>query len=147
MPERCIIAGYSRSAIKHDDFINKISAKFPKEYENSKEKADFLKKCFYVNGQYDSPDDFQKCVKQVEEREKNSGNGPANRIFYFAIPPNVFVATARSIAKVGKGDGWNRVIIEKPFGKDLDTSEELGKDLAEIFTEDQIYRIDHYLVS
>ena len=102
-----------------------------------------------------------------------------NRLFYFAIPPNVFGETAIAIKKTSmqvEGEftivfveptklsplhfcasdtqifccvaekGWTRLIVEKPFGRDLDSFEELNKTLSEHFTEDHLYRIDHYLV-
>lgn len=67
-------------------------------------------------------------------------------MFYFAIPPSVFVQSAASIhAGAMTTRGWNRMVVEKPFGRDSSSSEQLAKDLAKFFTEDQIYRIDHYL--
>jgi glucose-6-phosphate 1-dehydrogenase len=75
------------------------------------------------------------------------GGVSANRLFYFAIPPSVFAATAASIkASCCTGDrGWDRIVVEKPFGTDLESSETLARDIAVSFREDQIYRIDHYL--
>jgi len=80
----------------------------------------------------------------VEERER--GTNSHHRIFYLALPPSVFIETTANLKTHCMGlDGWNRVIVEKPFGKDLDSSNVLSKHLASIFSEDQIYRIDHYL--
>jgi len=69
-----------------------------------------------------------------------------NRIFYLAVPPTVFTKVGALIKGRGMSDrGWNRVVVEKPFGKDAESSAELSATLAEHFTEDQLYRIDHYL--
>ena len=71
-----------------------------------------------------------------------------NRLFYFAIPPSAFADTAVAIKKTSMQDeskGWTRLIVEKPFGRDLSSFEELNKTLAEHFTEQHLYRIDHYL--
>jgi len=68
------------------------------------------------------------------------------RIFYLAVPPSVFSTAAKAIKEAGLSQtGFNRVIIEKPFGKDFESSEKLSKELADLFSEDEIYRIDHYL--
>ena len=78
--------------------------------------------------------------------DKLSTTGKANRLFYFAIPPSVFVASAASVSGGGLSTrGWNRVVVEKPFGRDSATSAQLHHELSKYFTEDQIYRIDHYL--
>jgi len=73
-----------------------------------------------------------------------------NRLFYLAIPPSIFLDVAHAIGGAGfvacdGEDPWSRVVIEKPFGKDRESSDELADKLSEVFTEEQIYRIDHYL--
>ena len=105
----------------------------------------FLKRCHYHAGQYDSADDFRALGRRLEFL-----NGPhANMLMYMAIPPSVFLSTARSIREAGLSDeatrDWSRVVIEKPFGRDTESSLELTRALSEIFTEEQTYRIDHYL--
>jgi len=70
----------------------------------------------------------------------------ANRLWYLALPPNVFVDVCAAIKKGGTTKtGWNRVIVEKPFGHDLESANKLSQALGGLFAEDQIYRIDHYL--
>mmetsp|Transcript_5469 Transcript_5469/g.7890 ORF Transcript_5469/g.7890 Transcript_5469/m.7890 type:complete len:396 (+) Transcript_5469:304-1491(+) len=69
-----------------------------------------------------------------------------NRLFYFAIPPNVFAETGIAIKQCAMAHrGWTRIIVEKPFGRDLGSYEALSKTLTKHFTEDHLYRIDHYL--
>ena len=69
-----------------------------------------------------------------------------NRLFYLAVPPNVFGESGVVIKKVGMSTiGWTRVVVEKPFGRDLDSCNELLKSLSDDFEEDHLYRIDHYL--
>jgi len=78
--------------------------------------------------------------------EKLDSNKPVNRVFYLATPPNVFESISKQVHANCMGKrGWNRIIIEKPFGKDLETSNQLSQALSALFTEDQIFRIDHYL--
>jgi glucose-6-phosphate 1-dehydrogenase len=102
----------------------------------------FLEYCFYHAGQYDDKASFSKLHEELKRHE----GGPSNRIFYMALPPSVFLTAARSIQPEAMSvTGWNRIIIEKPFGHDFDSAVALGDALSEVFDEDQMYRIDHYL--
>jgi len=88
------------------------------------------------------------AVLKVKEKEVclKIKQQAANRIFYLAIPPTIFVDVGKGIQPAAMSKtGWNRVIVEKPFGRDLESSRHLGKQLAALFEETQIYRIDHYL--
>ena len=77
---------------------------------------------------------------------KREAPGSANRLFYLAVPPAAFVPCAATVAAVGLSpSGWNRLVVEKPFGHDAASSEALGRALASHFPETSIYRIDHYL--
>ena len=70
----------------------------------------------------------------------------ANRIFYLSIPPSIFTAVAACASEAASTTtGWNRVIVEKPFGRDLASFQQLSKELSVSLSEDQMYRIDHYL--
>ena len=70
----------------------------------------------------------------------------ANRMFYFAIPAKVFLEAASTVDAVGRSStGWNRLVVEKPFGHDSASSEELSKEISKHFDETSVYRIDHYL--
>ena len=83
---------------------------------------------------------------QIEQLENGDGiqSTSINRLIYFAIPPNVFGAAGVAIKKTSMASqGWTRIIIEKPFGKDLQSYEELSSILSANFTEDQLFRIDH----
>jgi glucose-6-phosphate 1-dehydrogenase len=85
-------------------------------------------------------------VSDLAEFEGRSKSRIANRLFYLAVPPNVFGQSGETIKKVGMSPtGWTRVVVEKPFGRDLDTCNELLKSLSEDFEEHHLYRIDHYL--
>jgi len=82
----------------------------------------------------------------VEFEEQSKTTKVSNRLFYLAVPPNVFGQSGTTIKKVGMSTtGWTRVVVEKPFGHDLDSCNELLKSLADDFEEHHLYRIDHYL--
>ncbi|MGI5820425.1 MAG: glucose-6-phosphate dehydrogenase [Armatimonadota bacterium] len=91
-------------------------------------------------------EDFERLRERIEELEREH-DLPGNRIFYLATPPGAFIETVEHLGEVGLNNapGWTRVVIEKPFGHDLDSSIELNRRIHRHFSEEQIYRIDHYL--
>merc|ERR1711977_457211 len=116
---------------------------------------EFLQKCYYCQGGYDSLEGFEGLNAKLLEHENaflaaksdETRLVPnANRIFYMSIPPSVFLPAAECMSKKASAtNGWTRVIVEKPFGRDSETSAALNNGLAKHLTEEQVYRIDHYL--
>jgi len=94
------------------------------------------------------PASFDAMKEKLEKLEANRSTG-GNRLFYLATPPSAFAPIARELGRVGmlKEDGgaWRRLVVEKPFGTDLESAKALNAELLKILTEHQIYRIDHYL--
>jgi len=90
--------------------------------------------------------DYLRLLDLVKAREAELGI-PENRLFYLSVGPEFFGPIADNIRKsgLGSGRGWKRLVIEKPFGHDLQSARELNRKLGESFSEDEIYRIDHYL--
>ncbi|HEU5050597.1 MAG TPA: glucose-6-phosphate dehydrogenase [Gemmatimonadales bacterium] len=93
-----------------------------------------------------TPGDFKALATRIAELESRHLL-PGNRIFYLALPPAGFATTAAGLAGAGlsQGEGWSRLVVEKPFGRDLESAFELNRVLHEGWDEAQIYRIDHYL--
>ncbi|MGO4106107.1 glucose-6-phosphate dehydrogenase [Paenibacillus sp. YAF4_2] len=91
-------------------------------------------------------EDYKKLLGIIEERESKLQLTP-NRLFYLSVGPEYFTTIASNIAESGLGSttGWKRLVIEKPFGHDLQSARELNEQLSKSFTEDEIFRIDHYL--
>lgn len=91
-------------------------------------------------------DDYQKLLQLVEQREEEL-HIPQNRLFYLSVGPEFFETIAANIQQSGLGsvDGWKRLVIEKPFGHDLQSARDLNEKLSQAFTEEEVYRIDHYL--
>jgi len=138
-PDKIKIIGYARSALSDDDFKKRISEKFVKDPDCAK----FLELCVYHKGTYDKNEDFAALNERIVKLE---GGGKGNRMFYMALPPAVFASVSACLkAEVLTTQGWNRVIIEKPFGKSLASSDELQSAISKSLTENQVYRIDHYL--
>jgi glucose-6-phosphate 1-dehydrogenase len=140
LPPNTKVYGYARSVMELEEFRKHASQNF-KEFKEKKE--EFLQLLFYHQGQYDSQEDFAKLDAFVKVRESKKN---ANRLFYMAIPPSIYSDVARSIDRHWQSKtGWNRVVFEKPFGMDLDSSRKLSAELGQVFDESQIFRIDHYL--
>ncbi|XP_056279693.1 LOW QUALITY PROTEIN: glucose-6-phosphate 1-dehydrogenase-like [Pseudoliparis swirei] len=103
----------------------------------------FFSKNSYLSGSYDDDGSFTQLDAHLSSLPRGAD---ANRLFYLALPPTVYQHVSSNInAHCMSHRGWSRVVVEKPFGRDLQSSEELSAHLSSLFTEDQIYRIDHYL--
>jgi glucose-6-phosphate 1-dehydrogenase len=91
--------------------------------------------------------DYSALARRIAALEAAEGSRPANRVFYLALPPRAFPGTIRGLGAAGLNHsaGWTRLVIEKPFGHDLDSARELNALVHEHFDEAQVYRIDHYL--
>lgn len=148
LPPKTQIIGYARSNLSNVDLRKRIEPYLLKAAAPDRVKA-FLKLVSYQSGQYSSAETMAGLAKAASAFEESALTrcGRVNRLFYFAIPPSVYADVARAIKAAGlrEGAGWTRMIIEKPFGRDLESSEVLSKQLKGLFTEDYLYRIDHYL--
>jgi len=151
LPPKFRVFGFARSAFSHEEFRARIMANLTCRYvpgESCAERMDeFLAKCFYVAGQYGSSDSFLDLYQLMQDVEVG---GESNRIFYMAIPPSIFLDVARAIGDAGlvsctENRPWSRVVIEKPFGRDRESSDVLTREMAQVFSEEQTFRIDHYL--
>ncbi len=98
----------------------------------------------YFQGHLENPDDFKRLAGYLSELE----GGPADRLYYLATAPEYYAPVAASLGAAdiaGEHDGLRRLVVEKPFGRDLSTAQSLNEQLHAVFQEHQIYRIDHYL--
>jgi len=98
----------------------------------------------YQRGRYTEEPDFEKLLSKLGSLE----NGNANRLYYMAIPPSLFPAIISNLdatQQIQEDNGWRRVVVEKPFGTDLESAKELNQQIHKVFNENQVYRIDHYL--
>lgn len=151
MPEKYAIFGVGRSKLSTDDFRTKMSSAI---VSYSEEKvtdqnliSDFVKDLYYHALDTNSEIGYSELKAFLTEVDKKYGIG-GNYIFYMATPPNMYEVIAVNLAKSGLSDqenGFRRLIIEKPFGYDLESGRKLNKILHDLISEAQIYRIDHYL--
>lgn len=121
--------------------------KLPEDDADARSKLDEFKRISsYVAGAYDDDKAYQDLEKHLVDIESSYQSNERNRLFYMALPPSVFVDVARGIKKNNyTTDGVVRVIVEKPFGKDTESCRVLLASLKEQFSEDETFRIDHYL--
>ena len=101
----------------------------------------------YLPMAFDDEAGFKKLQATLERIDQERGTN-GNRVFYFATLPNFFPLLVEKLGSSGVakgGDGWKRVVVEKPFGHDLQSAQQLNRTIHAVFTESQIYRIDHYL--
>ncbi len=102
----------------------------------------------FVQGTFDDPEAFERLSQTVAELDKSRGTG-GNHAFYLSVPPSAFPQVCRQLAQSGlsssEPDAWRRVVIEKPFGHDLESAQELNAVVSEVFPPESVFRIDHYL--
>jgi len=144
------IVGISRTAMSDDEFRGHMRESVAKYLEDSPFDEDlwrsFAQGLFYMAGDVADQDMYRRlaaCLKEVEQARQTAGNV----LFYLSTQPSQYAPAAEGIgaANLAKGDGWRRIIIEKPFGRDLASARELNRRLQKVFDESGIYRIDHYL--
>lgn len=116
--------------------------------ENEPKLAKFVEKIQYFATEFDSDPGFDGLKKYLSDLDGKYGT-KGNRLFYLAVAPEYFADITQRLAKHGmtggEGQGWVRVIIEKPFGTDLESAKKLNDEINAVLREDQIFRIDHYL--
>ncbi len=147
MPKQFNIFGYGGTAFSNEQFRTRLEdgmKQFASFSFTAEEWNAFAPNLFYQQGQYGNLDDFEKLIKVLDAQEK----GPVNRMYYMATPPGVFpsiIAILGLTEQLNEKDGWRRVVIEKPFGTDLNSAKKLNQQIHKTVNESQIYRIDHYL--
>lgn len=150
LPAQFRVYGFARTEFSHEQFRARINERLTCRYAPGESCQDrmreFLARCFYVQGVYGNADSYLDLFGLMKER----GRRETNRLFYLAIPPSVFLDVAKALGSAGLvtcnvDEPWTRVVIEKPFGRDRDSSARLTRGLADVFEEAQTYRIDHYL--
>jgi glucose-6-phosphate 1-dehydrogenase len=141
------IVGYARRPYTDETFRQRLQEGVktfsPESYDQTRWE-EFSSKLIYYQGNLDVPEDFKRLHDFLGQREAKS----ANRLYYLATAPEHYIPVVNYLGQAGlstQSEGWRRIIVEKPFGKDLGSARELNKTLHSVFEESQVYRIDHYL--
>ncbi len=147
MPEQFRIVGYGNTAFTDEQFrahLKEGMGEFASYEYTEEEWEKFASNFLYQQGRYTDLADFKKLGSLLKSKE----NGSGNRIYYMATPPGVFPNIIDLLGltdQLGEQNGWRRVVIEKPFGTDLESAHSLNEQIHKALSEKQIYRIDHYL--
>jgi glucose-6-phosphate 1-dehydrogenase len=110
---------------------------------------DFAAGIFYQQGEFHEPEAYKRLSQRLDELSASRGTRD-NRLFYLATPPSLGPTIIEQLGHAsldaeGRTHGWSRIVIEKPFGQDLESARQLNRDVQRVFRESQVYRIDHYL--
>ncbi|HVG08336.1 MAG TPA: glucose-6-phosphate dehydrogenase [Thermoanaerobaculia bacterium] len=151
LPQDFAVIGVARTEMTDEDFRNKIRDEM-KEFATGELEDQvvewLLPRLSYVAGEFNDPATFEKLrerLQEADEKWKTQGC----YLFYLAVPPSQFCPVVQRLGErdlVTERDGkWRRVVIEKPFGHDLESARALNRDITKVLDEKQIYRIDHYL--
>ncbi len=151
LPPLFQVIGFSRQNLSDAEFQSMVKETLGKEKSGSLEAIESFRKMFiYSQGFFEKKSGYKKLAEQLGYRD-NEWRTCSNKLFYLAVPPTYYKKILHNLADSGltipcsPEEGWTRVLVEKPFGRDLKTAESLDKLLGTLFREEQIYRIDHYL--
>jgi len=152
LPPNFVILGYARSPLSDDELRQRARASMMANPEVEFQSADwdlFAPRLYYVSGEYDDVEGFQRLRDRMTMLEEQWNIG-GNRLFYLSTPPSVYEPVITCLGAAGlvepaSTQSWTRVVIEKPFGSDLKSAHKLNDHVLSVFNEEQVYRIDHYL--
>lgn len=147
LPEQFAVLGVSRTNLSDDVFRDKMKEFLPQQEQLQRTVDEFIEHLYYQPLSTANSAEYPILKDRLESLRHSLGI-PENYIYYLSTPPNLYQVIPQSLASVGlnmSAEGFKRLIIEKPFGTDLETAKALNRDLLNYFDEDQLYRIDHYL--
>ncbi len=147
LPKEFHIVGFARRPWDDDEFrelLREGMMEFDPDAFTEEKWAEFAPHITYFRGNLDTSADYAELPGCLTELE----NGPANRLYYLATAPEFFIPIVQNLGAAdmaNEADGWRRLVVEKPFGHDLQSAHELNQAIHQVFAERQVYRIDHYL--
>jgi len=149
MPERYAVVATGRTTISDDKYRNEIEESLSSYYSGIDREllSEFTSMFRYIAFNPSVSDEYNRLSDAVAALQSELKTG-GNTLFYLAIPPELYEKIPRYLAFQGlnnQGDGWKRMIIEKPFGRDFNSARSLNNILLGDWSEEQLYRIDHYL--
>src|SRR5437773_8876027 len=151
LPPAVTVIGFARRPKSDDDFRKEV-AETTKQFSRQDVREDiwktFSQPLFYHQSEFEDESGYQSLARRLDKIDEERGTR-GNRLFYFAAAPEQFEPILKNLKAAGvnkaKEGNWARVIIEKPFGRDLASARELNRIVHNAFAEDQTYRIDHFL--
>jgi glucose-6-phosphate 1-dehydrogenase len=154
LPSGFSVIGWAITPYTDEQFRDHMKEGLSKYLDLPEDHSPFLESfhdgVFYISDDFANPAAYER-LKQLLEKLDSERGASGNRLFYLATPPSFFPVIVQQLGKAGlatpkrPGHAWTRIIIEKPFGRDLKSARELNHVVTEVFDESQVYRIDHYL--
>ncbi|HEY2473491.1 MAG TPA: glucose-6-phosphate dehydrogenase [Candidatus Cybelea sp.] len=152
LPSDFALVGFARTKFDDDGFRKYCKEQLDEFMPDGKKPQspiwdDFAKRITYVTADFNDTRHFVMLKERLAENDKEFGTA-GNHLFYLATPPPVFPVVIKHLKEAGldkNQTGWTRIVVEKPFGTDLESARTLQKAIESVFPENEIYRIDHYL--
>jgi len=154
LPSGFTVVGCSRSQLSHEQYREKMRAALKEHSKISEQDApiieSFTNSLYYLPLDSHRPDGYGPLAEFLKQLDREQGTS-GNRMYYLATPPSSFPAIIKHLGGVGLArpedpeKNWARIVIEKPFGHDLESARELNRIVTGVFGEQNVYRIDHYL--
>ena len=144
LPKNLLIFGSARREKSDDEFREEMRKSMDGALDLS-QWSEFARALHYVVGDFAQLDDVKRLDAALRGIE---GPGVGNRLYYMAVSPEFYETIVGGLGDAGmdsQESGWRRIVVEKPFGRDLDSAHHLNGVIHSVFAEDQVYRIDHYL--
>jgi glucose-6-phosphate 1-dehydrogenase len=145
------LLGVGRDELSDDEFRERMRAGVSGSKEmgefSDEQWRQFAQRMYYVGGQLDDRQTYNRIAARLEKIEEQEG-ASANHLFYLSTPPSLAPTIVGELGATGlakEKNGWSRIVVEKPFGRDLASARALNECIAAVFQEHQVYRIDHYL--
>src|SRR5579872_5867406 len=151
LPKEFALVGCANQTFSEDEFRTQVREDL-KQFADAPDHCKFcdwlIERLYYLPGDFQDPAYYQRLkplLAQVDQKHGTQGN----YFYYLATTPSLFGEVVRQLGGAGlaeeNGGHWRRIVFEKPFGHDLDSARALNREIKQVLTEDQIYRIDHYL--
>ncbi len=152
LPEEFAVVGFGRTSLSEEQLRERMRQNLRDadgEFSGNPAVIDWVvSRLSFVQSDFTNPDGYQQLAAKLREIDQTRRSG-GNYLFYLATAPEFFLDVAQRLGQAGLLDQsngqWRRVVVEKPFGRDLESARELNRELTKVAREEQIYRIDHYL--
>lgn len=155
LPRNFAVVGMARQEMSQEDFRRDMHKALQESTRVKQVDAplweELQKRLYYVSGAFQEPEGYTRLADTLLQCDRTHGTR-GNYLFYLATPPTFFGEIVQQLGRADlaqereeEGRGWRRTIIEKPFGHDLVSARTLNRTVLSVFTEHQVYRIDHYL--
>ncbi|MCK5172684.1 MAG: glucose-6-phosphate dehydrogenase, partial [Planctomycetes bacterium] len=151
LSEKFYFVGCGRKNISDAEYRKTCQDILAEDCRESSRYEDFLSRIYFINGDYGDPSFYKSIKIKIADLDKKH-NVDENHIFYLSVPPQIYHVIVQNLCSSGLSCKENRdpvqkvrLIVEKPFGRDLNSAKELNNIILRCFDESQVYRIDHYL--